>query len=106
MKKYIHLSNQAATKSQRVKLKVVFEPYDRYTSSGIKTKIVKGEDLTDAIWNLADMMWYTLDGDSPEELIESLASQNGDGNDFIYLLKNMNTGEVYIQEGYEEDEEE
>ena len=40
---------------------------------------------------------------SVEEMAEDLYSSNGDGGDFLYLLKNENTGEVIFQDGEYED---
>lgn len=46
------------------------------------------------------------EGYSPEQIIESIQSTNGDGCDYIILLKNITTGEVYIDDYYEDAEEE
>ena len=45
------------------------------------------------------------EGYSPEQIIESIQSTNGDGCDYIILLKNVTTGEVYIDDYYEDAEE-
>ena len=41
---------------------------------------------------------------TPEEAIESIKDQNGDGSAYIFLFKNLTTGETYIEEDDLEEE--
>ena len=98
---------------QKVRLYVEFYPYERYGSSeGLKRATVSGTDKLDAIKRLVDHMGLYIDSEiieeanySFEDVINSIVSSNGDGCDFIVVLKNKNSGEIYIEEDYEEEED-
>ena len=99
--------------SNRVRLQVTFEPYERFGSSGgIKTSKVSGDDLFDALKKMVDKMgvYYSSDeieyeGYTAEEVLERLQSVNGDGCDYILSLKNLTTGETLIEGDYDYEEE-
>lgn len=95
-----------------VKLYVEFYPYERYGSSGIKKATVSGVDKLDALKKLVDHMGLYIDseiieeeGYSFEDCINSIRMSNGDGCDFINVLMDKNTGEKFIDEGYNEEED-
>lgn len=103
----------AASKAAKVKLKVTFEPYARYTSSGYKTATVSGDDLLSALKKMCDNMQLYIDSDyieeeemSADDVIEKIERSNGDGCDFILNLTNLTTGETLIEEdgGYAEED--
>lgn len=87
------------------KLQVFYEKYERYNSGGLHKKTFKGATLLDALKNMVDHMGLYLDSEvieeenmTPEEIIESISFSNGDGCDFIILLKNLTTGEILLEE--------
>ena len=92
-------------------LEVEFEPYERYGSQGIKKLRAKGADLYQALCNMCDKMTLYLDSEqiqeeemTPDDIIESIDSSNGDGCDYIFYIKNISTGEMLLQGDYTEDE--
>lgn len=97
----------------RVKLYVEFYPYERYGGgSGLKKATVSGTDKLDALKKLVDHMGLYIDseeieeeGYSFEDCINNIAMSNGDGCDFVVVLKNKDSGEIYFQENYEEEED-
>lgn len=99
--------------SKPVKLYVEFYPYERYGGgSGLKKATVSGVDRLDALKKLTDHMGLYIDsevieeeGYSFEDCIKSISMSNGDGCDFINVLMDKNTGEVFIDEGYNEEED-
>lgn len=109
MKRMISSANETA---QPVKLRVVFEPYERYGGGGIKTARISGTNILDALKKMTDKMTLYIDseyideeGMTADEVIEKLRTDNGDGCDFIYSLSDINSGEVYIDEGdYDEED--
>lgn len=97
----------------QVKLHVEFYPYDRYETYGLKKANISAPTLLDALKKMVGNMGLYFEpqdiedeGYTSEEIIRSIESTNGDGCDFIILLKNITTGEVYIEEDYYEDEDE
>ena len=82
-----------------VELKVVYEVYP----DGRLTKaICSGETEKDAFLDVLDTVGlYTIPEDAEdwtvEEIINDIESQNGDGCDFIYSIKNINTGKIYFE---------
>lgn len=97
----------------RVTLYVEYEPYERYTQSPIKKARVSGPTLLEALKKLVDNMRLYIDSEDIEdqdmndqEVIEAIQRWNGDGCDWIFLLKNLTTNEILIEEEYYEDEAE
>ena len=98
---------------KRVRLYVEFYPYERYGGgSGLKKATVSGTDELDALKKLVDHMGLYIDseeieeeGYSFEDCINNIAMSNGDGCDFVVVLKNKDSGEIYFQENYEEEED-
>lgn len=96
-----------------VKLYVEFYPYERYGPlPGLKKATVSGTDKLDALKKLVDHMGLYIDseiideeGYSFEDCINSIRMSNGDGCDFINVLMDKNTGEKFIDEGYNEEED-
>ena len=108
------LAKVTAADTLPVKLKVVFEPYERYShGSRVKTATVSGPTLLDALKKMVDRMGLYFDseeiedeGMSAEDVINRIYSENGDGCDYILLLEDVNTGARYIEEDdlYEEED--
>ena len=98
---------------QRVRLYVEFYPYTRYgPEEGLKKATVSGTDKLDALKKLVDHMGLYIDsevieeeGYSFEDCINSIRISNGDGCDFINVLMDKTTGEKFIDEGYNEEED-
>lgn len=102
----------AASKSANVKLKVTYEPYERYSSNGIKIATVSGVDVLDALKKMVDHMSLYIDREqiedenmSAEDVIEEISYSNGDGCDFIYTIQNLTTNETLLDEGAAEEED-
>ena len=98
--------------NQRVRLHVEYYPYERYGSSGLKRANVSGVDKLDALKKMTDHMGLYIDseiiedeGYSFEDAINNIAMSNGDGCDFIIVIQDRDTGEVYFSENYEEEED-
>lgn len=97
----------AASSAEAVKLEVMFEDYERFESGNIRRAQVSGVDLLDALKKMVDHMGLYITSEdieddemSAEDVIDSIESSNGDGCDFIFLLKDVTSGKVYIKEGY------
>lgn len=110
MKRYVKAKSKSKSATNSVKLRVKFEPYQRYSSAPIKKATVSGPTLLDALKKMADRMLLYIDSDlieeenyTADEVISRIASENGDGCDFILLLKNLTTGEIYIEEDIDDD---
>lgn len=102
-----------------VRLYVEFYPYERYTQTSRKTATVSGRDLLHALKKMVDRMRLYIDSDAiedygwtAEQVIDNIQSSNGDGCDYIVILKDINTDEVYIEafdemetEDWDEDED-
>ena len=85
-----------------VELKVVYEVYP---DGRLAKATCSGGTEKDAFLDVLDTVGlYTYPEEAEnwtvEEIIEDIESQNGDGCDFIYSIKNMNTGKIYFE--YEE----
>lgn len=99
--------------NNNIKLHVEFYPYERYGGGGGKKKAnVSAPDMLTALKKLVDKMRLYIDseeiedeGYTPEEVIEQIQMSNGDGCDYITLLQEMNSGDVLIQEDYDEEED-
>jgi hypothetical protein len=109
LRKYIDaLKQNAHEEFEEIELKCTFLPYDRYPSGRIpyKTITVKGATEVDALAQLAYELDIYL---SPEEIyddnmavndiLQEIEERNGDGCDYISFLKNVTTGDIYINEG-------
>ena len=99
--------------NNNIKLHVEFYPYERYGGGGGKRKAnISAPDMLTALKKLVDKMRLYIDseqiedeGYTPEEVIEQIQMSNGDGCDYITLLQEMNSGDILIQEDYDEEED-
>lgn len=105
-------SSTVAASDKPVKLKVEFYPYERYESTGLRRATISGKDLRSALLKMVDRLGLYLtkeeaeeEGYTAEEIIDRIQSENGDGCDYITYLADTNSGTVYIQEDYEEEED-
>lgn len=95
-------------------LYVEYYTYGRYgTGDQFRKGNASGETKLEALKKIVDHMSLYLtsedieeEGYSFDEAIDQIAGCNGDGCDYIILLENRTTGEIYIQEDYEPEEEE
>lgn len=107
---FYHYSKESNT----VCLSIQYHPYDRYNRTPLEQTTVSGLTLLDALKAMVDDMGLYIDSDEIEannydadQVIESIIQTNGDGCDYITLLKNVTTGEIYIEapDDHEEDED-
>lgn len=102
-----------AATDENVKLQVMFDPYERYGSNEkTRTATVSGADLLDALKKMVDRMQLYITSDdideegySAEDVIERIESENGDGCDYIYYIKDMKTGNILLQGDYTGEDE-
>ena len=108
------MSSTAVTAADEgVKLQVKFDPYERYGSNKpTKTATVSGTDVLDALKKMADRMQLYITSEdiedeeyTAEDVIDRIESENGDGCDFIYFIKNLTTNEMLLDSGYSEEED-
>lgn len=85
-------------------LSVTYQPYRPGYHDTVTKKFV-GNDLLDALCNMVDRMTLYFDSDdildndmSPQDVINRIDEENGDGCDMIYELKDLSTGKTYISE--------
>lgn len=108
-----HMKEGLKEAASKTRLYVEFYPYERYGGgSGLKKATVSGADKLDALKNLVDHMGLYIDseeieeeGYSFEDCINNIAMSNGDGCDFVVVIKDKDSGEIYFQENYEEEED-
>lgn len=95
-----------APDSDDVVLEVDYESYGRYGEGGKRVRgKCTGATLLDALKDMVDRMVLYIDSDmiedegyTADEVIDEILSSNGDGCDYILTLKNVTTGETYINE--------
>ena len=100
-----------------VRLKVVYEPYQRYEPGAPCVGHITADSFREALIKMLSRVRMYTDEDSiqereeeldremtPEEIINQLKIENGDGCDYIFSLSNEDTGEEYISEtpGFDE----
>lgn len=102
--------NESLTEDIGDRYKVVYEPYERYTSSGVKEATFTAPTLYDALCKLCDNMLLYLDLEqieeeqmTEEEIVDYITSINGDGCDYIFKFENLSNGAVIIDGGDSED---
>lgn len=83
-----------------VKLEVGFE---EYPTGNICKDIFEGDTSLEAIKNMCDNMRLYIDSDEIEEenmsfedVIDAICDCNGDGCDYIFSLKDLSSGEIYL----------
>ena len=86
--------------------------YEDYPDGNVKKAKFEGADLRSALIAMVNDLLLYLDQDeiednnmSAEDIIESIEERNGDGCDFIIILKDLSTGKVLMdyQDYYEEE---
>lgn len=107
MKKYIKSASASP-----VTLEVMYDPYMRYETKPTRHFKVKGNDLLEALKKMCDKMSLYITSDdieeevmTPEEVIDRIYEENGDGCDFVMFIKNLTTGEMLLEENYDPDME-
>ena len=98
-----------------VRIKVLYQTYTRYQEMPISEGHITAPDLRTAILALLDRIGMYADSEvvleleeengkkwTAEELIDKFISQvNGDGCDFVFNIKNEETGEIIFNSDYD-----
>lgn len=102
-----------------VRIKVVYQRYERYQETPISEGHITAPDLRTAILALLDRIGMYADSEvvleleeengkkwTAEELIDNfICSVNGDGCDIVFNIKNEETGEIIFNSDYDYDPE-
>ena len=100
-----------------MRIKVVYQQYERYQETPICEGRITALDLRTAILALLDKIGMYVDSEdvleqeeengkkwTAEELIDKFISQvNGDGCDFVFNITNEETGEIIFNSDYDYD---
>ena len=100
-----------------VRIKVLYQTYTRYQEMPISEGHITAPDLRTAILALLDRIGMYADSEvvleleeengkkwTAEELIDKfICSVNGDGCDFVFNIKNEETGEIIFNSDYDYD---
>ena len=98
-----------------IRIKVVYQRYERYQETPISEGHITAPDLRTAILALLDRIGMYADSEeilaleeengkkwTAEELINKFISQvNGDGCDFVFNITNEETGEIIFNSNYD-----
>lgn len=98
-----------------VRIKVVYQRYERYQETPISEGRITAPDLRTAILALLDRIGMYADSEeilameeengnkwTAEELIDKFISRvNGDGCDFVFNITNEETGEIIFNSNYD-----
>lgn len=98
-----------------VRIKVVYQRYERYQETPISEGHITAPDLRTAILALLDRIGMYADSEeilaleeengkkwTAEELIDKFISRvNGDGCDFVFNITNEETGEIIFNSNYD-----
>ena len=98
-----------------IRIKVVYQRYERYQETPISEGHITAPDLRTAILALLDKIGMYADSEvvlemeeengkkwTAEELIDKFISQvNGDGCDFVFNITNEETGEIIFNSNYD-----
>ena len=102
-----------------IRIKVVYQRYERYQETPISEGRITAPDLRTAILALLDRIGMYADSEeilaleeengkkwTAEELIDNfISSVNGDGCDCVLNIKNEETGEIIFNSDYDYDPE-
>ena len=98
-----------------IRIKVVYQRYERYQETPISEGHITAPDLRTAILVLLDRIGMYADSEeilaleeengkkwTAEELIDKFISRvNGDGCDFVFNITNEETGEIIFNSNYD-----
>ena len=98
-----------------IRIKVVYQRYERYQETPISEGHITAPDLRTAILALLDRIGMYADSEeilaleeedgkkwTAEELIDKFISRvNGDGCDFVFNITNEDTGEIIFNSNYD-----
>ena len=98
-----------------VRIKVVYQRYERYQETPISEGHITAPDLRTALFALLDRIGMYADSEeilaleeedgkkwTAEELIDKFISRvNGDGCDFVFNITNEETGEIIFNSNYD-----
>lgn len=90
--------------TEEVTLEVKFEAYERYAADApaIFTQTYTGKNFLDALINALDSIgifqyigcYYDMNAD---QIISNLEMSNGDGCEYIFYIKNLNSGDIIFE---------
>lgn len=88
-----------------VVLEVKFETYERYKKPEILTNEYSGETVLDALITALDELgifqYIGCDYDmNADQIIANLEMSNGDGCEYIFHIKNLNSGDIIFEGDY------
>lgn len=100
-----------------MRIKVLYQRYERYQETPISEGHITAPDLRTAILALLDEIGMYVDSEevleleeengkkwTAEELIDNfICSVNGDGCDLVFTIKNEETGEIIFNSDYDYD---
>lgn len=94
----------------KVKIMVVYLPYERYTPTDPVIGHIEADSLKEAVIKMLSRVDVYVDEEilaeqeqtagrsfTAQEIIDNIRTLNGDGCDYIVFIKNEETGEVYLQ---------
>ena len=88
----------------------LYVKFEDYPDGNIKEDTFSGSSRSEALKEMVSSLLLYLDVNtiedddlSDEDIIKALEERNGDGCDYIILLKDMKTGEVLMDYPYEEE---
>ena len=99
-------SNKAIREEKNnVVLEVKFETYERYKKPEILTNEYSGETVLDALITALDELgifqYIGCDYDmNADQIIANLQMSNGDGCEYIFHIKNLNSGDIIFEGDY------
>lgn len=92
-----------------VEIEVYSQDYERYVSGSLHKRHFKGATLKEALLKMCDKLLLSLDSEDVKEIeekegkeltvkdiINDIEISNGDGQDYIFYIKVMSTGEYLI----------
>ena len=108
-------NSRHSEESRTIRIKVVYQRYERYQETPISEGHITAPDLRTAILALLDRIGMYADSEeilaleeengkkwTAEELIDKFISWvNGDGCDFVFNITNEETGEIIFNSNYD-----
>ena len=107
--------SKGETVMSKIKLECILEEYLRYEHGSIYRVVAEGATTRKALLKLLDNIGMYTNSESilemeeeqqrkfsVKEIINIIENENGDGCDFIFVLRNMSNGKNYIQNMFKE----
>lgn len=100
------------SKVANCRIECLYEVYDRTPNANTNHITIEGSSLRVCLMKLLDIVHMYSEPDdildeeeetgiklTPEDILERIESQNGDGCDFIFYIKDEITGELLLDSG-------